>query len=142
MKKVTILRGIPGCGKTTYTHDLRPYPTVVSADNYFYDDKGEYNFNPSLLPKAHAYCFNNFLKALKGEAEHIVVDNTNIEMWEFSNYVEAAELAGYEVEIIEFRVRILSYLKLCHSRNEHGVSLEACASMALRFQPHPQAKEI
>ena len=68
MKRVTIMRGIPGCGKSWLAKQIsdRSGAAVVSTDDEFIDHKtGEYVFDPSLLGRNHARCFARFLDCLK-----------------------------------------------------------------------------
>jgi len=98
--KVKILRGISGAGKSTYTRAHYPNAYVVSADLFFIDPQGNYNFDASKLGEAHASCFKNYIKALIDGQDLIVVDNTNTTAWECSPYVAGACAYGYEYEII------------------------------------------
>jgi len=131
--KVVILRGPSGSGKSVYaSNHFRP-SKLVSADNFFVVD-GEYKFDPSRIGMAHADCMHQFLMLLNEGAELIVVDNTNIHIWEFINYVEAANLAGYEIEIVEFAVKTVEAIKVCIGRNTHGVPPEVISRMAIEYE--------
>ena len=99
--KVTILRGISGAGKTTWTKANAASATIVSADHYFMKD-GEYRFDVQKLQENHNRCFRDFMDAILKQESWIVVDNTNISTWEYSPYVLAAESYGYEVELLTF----------------------------------------
>ena len=64
-KQVKILCGVSGSGKTTYAKQLTAdfmrvderLFSIVSADNYFLDEKGDYQFKASELSKAYgAFC--------------------------------------------------------------------------------------
>ena len=56
-----LLRGIPGSGKSTLGEIIlqcpgSSSPEVLSADNFFIDEKGDYNFDGSKLKQAHNEC--------------------------------------------------------------------------------------
>lgn len=142
-KTAVILRGPAGCGKSAYAERNFEGVERVSADNFFMrrNDESvfEYRFDPTLLGVAHAECFARFLDLLYA-GRSVVVDNTNIQQWEYANYVRVAEACGYEVVIVEFRPRTINDIKLCHSRNTHGVPLDTVARMCLNFQPDPRAE--
>ena len=55
-----LTRGIPGSGKSTLAAllGIMTGTQFIEADHYFVDDKGNYNFNPSELGKAHEHCQN------------------------------------------------------------------------------------
>lgn len=58
MKSLYLLRGIPGCGKSTLAEELSEggkYP-ILSADMYFEDANGNYNWEPTQLKDAHGWC--------------------------------------------------------------------------------------
>lgn len=124
-KKIALLRGIPGSGKSTYTKENLPGAVVASADHFF-SKTGPYKFNAALLGKAHDECKKTFTDALdRGEAL-VVVDNTNVKVRDFSFYVHEARKRGYEVEI----VRLECDPEVAAKRNTHGVPREACIRMA------------
>lgn len=140
-KLVTILRGPSGSGKSLWAsgyhwagHPANKNAFVVSADHYFVDDEGNYSFDPSMLPIAHSACMSTFLDALAKGRPHIIVDNTNMQEWEWENYARAAQLAGYDVHIVEFMPRTREELLLCIGRNSHGVPAMGVAGMWLRFE--------
>ena len=103
--KVTVLRGISGSGKTTWTKAHESKAHIVSADFYFMRD-GVYTFDPQKLEENHAKCFRAFMEALLKSEEWIIVDNTNICAWEYSPYVLAAEAYGYAVELVTFECSV------------------------------------
>lgn len=101
--KVTILRGISGSGKSTWVKNNAVNATIVSADNFFVQEDGEYVFDEMKIHEAHQACYREFLAALERKDALIVVDNTNITAWEMSPYILAAEVYGYVVEILTLR---------------------------------------
>ena len=162
MRRVVIMRGLPGSGKSRYVKALLEaeaktsghtyISTVCSADKFF--DKpvdeivpatGEvlkttiYDFNPTKLPEAHSACMRGFVEALKLGVGLIVVDNTNIHKWEYQNYVSVATLAGYQVEIVEFRATTIEEVKTCIRRNTHKVPANVIALAAVEFEPDERA---
>jgi len=117
MKTLTILVGPSGSGKSTAAKKNNK-AVVFSADQFFTDEKGEYHFDPALLPQAHQQCRERIMvwcadQETEGEA---IVDNTNCSPWELAFYVELANTLGVEVDIIVF----LTPLSVCCERNIHG----------------------
>lgn len=151
MKKVYIMSGVSGSGKSTAVQALlhehinsheHTSAVVVSADHFFGKDTKEYkkNFSPHLLGDAHSYCKLAFLKeiqfpAIKSESSAVFVDNTNTTALEMAFYIEAA--LAYDCEVIV--VRVLADVEACVSRNTHGVPEHAVRAMHERFENNTPA---
>ncbi len=136
--KIIIMQGLPGSGKSTWIKENHPNAVVCSADHYFTDPKtGEYKFNPAEIGEAHEACFRSFLDCLNtrdgfavATYNDIVVDNTNLSLWEMYPYISVALVHGYPVEV----VRICADPEVCASRNVHGVPRETILRMAGRME--------
>lgn len=152
-RSVIILRGLPGSGKTTVAHGLTDFARargwsyeIVSADDFFVTTVGEsprpeYRFDPRKLGEAHADCMFRFLAAIGDHRELVIVDNTNVQKWEFLNYAVAATRLNYEVYVescLDKRADDLTVadLKRFAERNMHGVSFETIAAMAARWEEY------
>lgn len=103
-RKIVILRGIPGSGKSTYIRDHTPTAKVCSADHYFEDARGRYNFDIQKIKAAHEFCKMTFLHYLENGVPLIAVDNTNIKLWEFKWYVQRAKMYSYDVEVVRLDI--------------------------------------
>ena len=153
MIAVTILRGLPGTGKTTFAqkqYDRNPKTTaVVSADLFFCKD-GEYRFDAAKLTEAHEDCFRAFVLALSSDkVEHVIVDNTNVMIAELAPYVMYANAICYaDVRILEFEGSFPAMLnKNWHLykervtdlafRNVHGINASAIDAMCKKWQEVP-----
>lgn len=134
--KVYIPRGISGAGKSTWIAKKWPSGNVkiFSADREQTVD-GVYKFDPSKLAEAHNACFLKYmdwlLQAVKagGHDLDIVVDNTNISVWEFAPYVRIAEALSVDYEIIDMHCDPVTATR----RNVHGVPYKTIANMHQRF---------
>lgn len=158
MKRVRIIRGIPGCGKSTYVkmlldrYEVSPDDTVVcSADNFFMVPSStvvnltptyEYRFDPTKLAQAHTYCMSTFLDAVHSGVQLVIVDNTFVHHWELKNYLKVANYLEYETLVHEIRVQTLDQLKICIKKNVHGVPADVISRMALEFEPLETAVQI
>ena len=132
-KKVTILRGLPSTGKSEYA-SMYPHAVVCSADDYFMvDDK--YEFVGWKVPVSHQWCFGKFIDAMNpvGQAEHIIVDNTNTMKWEYDNYIKLAILMDYKIEVLNFNHKDWTDQELA-DRNKHGVPAEGIERMRTRWE--------
>lgn len=101
-----LLRGIPGSGKTTlgevilYTPGAKNTNNVLSADDFFLDENGNYIFDPSKLKEAHNQCQQKCAERMKMELSKIVVANTFTQEWEMKPYFDMAERYKYRVHCV------------------------------------------
>lgn len=127
-----LLRGVPGSGKTTLGEVIlqttqQPNPDVLSADNFFIDEKGEYNFDPTRLKEAHNSCQQKCAERMRLQFSKIVVANTFTQEWEMEPYIEMANRYKYRIHTIVVENR--------HgSKNIHGVPDEKLQQMKDRFE--------
>lgn len=115
MKTLFLLRGLPGAGKTFTANTLSDggeYP-VLSADMFFEDENGNYNWDASKIKEAHAWCKESLEDIMSGKskfieypameteyvpnADKIFVANTFTQDWEMDDYYALAEKYGYVV---------------------------------------------
>lgn len=128
-----LVRGLPGSGKSSFaTHIWNEY-AVCEADKFFYDEEGNYDFDPTKLKEAHAWCKNEVEIRMKDHQVNpqfypeIAVSNTFTQEWEMDDYFKLAEKYGYMVVslIVENR----------HGgKNVHGVPEDKLQIMRDRFQ--------
>jgi predicted kinase len=131
-KKLYIVRGVPGSGKSTFALNLVGSDFLVcEADKYFMVD-GEYKFDGSKLKKAHESCRNLVETYMKDSLvndqfyREIAVSNTFTQEWEMQPYFDLAKQYGYMVFSIIVENR--------HGgENQHGVPVEAIQRMKDRF---------
>lgn len=128
-KTLILLRGLPGSGKTTLAHLLSEnglYP-IVSIDDYFTDEKGDYNFEFSENHKAYKSAVDRVEAMMDLGNEKIIVHNVFSMDWEMEPYFKAASSHGYTV----FVATVENYHD---GQNSHGVSAEQLEKMAEKFK--------
>ena len=96
MSKLTIIRGLPGSGKSTYAKSLGVLH--LEAD-MFAVRNGEYCFNRSEQGNNHDMCKQLATKALQHGCD-VVVSNTFTQRWEMQPYLDAALDCRVDVEVI------------------------------------------
>lgn len=130
-RRLVVLRGLPGAGKSTFVRENLSSALVCSADAYFMRG-GEYRFDPSKLPNAHASCFYKAVSGCLDHTEHplIVIDNTSLSVWEISPYASLAAAYGYEFEIIT----LTCDPETSFNRNIHGVPRATIDRMAATLE--------
>jgi adenylate kinase family enzyme len=132
-KKLYIVRGLPGSGKSTFAEALVGSDFLVcEADKYFMVD-GEYKFDATKLKQAHEYCRNLVETYMKDSLvndqfyREIAVSNTFTQAWEMQAYFDLAEKYGYMVFTVIVENR--------HGGvNQHGVPDDKLEQMKNRFE--------
>jgi predicted kinase len=115
-KRVFVLQGPQGSGKSTFTRNFR-HAVICSADAFFIGPDGVYKHVEADLKHAHAWCLRRFVEAVRDGQELVIVDNTNAQKWEMGPYVALARAYDYEVETHTFMVDP----KVAFERNVHNV---------------------
>jgi len=130
--ELILLRGLPGSGKSTLAKiilQLRSTdePEVLSADDFFEDKEGGYNFDPTKIKEAHNYCQFRCSERMRQQKARIVVANTFTQEWEMEEYFKMAERYNYRVHTVIVENR--------HgNENVHGVPEDKLQQMKNRFQ--------
>ena len=130
--ELILLRGLPGSGKSTLAKiilQLRSTdePEVLSADDFFINENGEYDFDSQKLKEAHNYCQFRCSERMRQQKVKIVVANTFTQEWEMDEYFKMAERYNYRVHTVVVENR--------HgNENVHGVPEDKLQQMKNRFQ--------
>lgn len=130
MKVLILLRGLPGSGKSTFANYLFSN-NIFEADQYFYDEDGNYNFDASKLYEAHMDCQRRVEELMKVSdysqyGSEIVVSNTSTTEKELEPYLKLAEKYNYQVVSLVVENR--------HgNKSVHNVPEETIEKMRNRF---------
>lgn len=127
MKTLTIIRGLPGSGKSSLVTLLRNvYTRWFEADQYFnHPGTGVYEFDASKLGIAHKHCFDNTERSLKDSFD-VIVSNTFTTEKEIKPYKELAE--KYDAKFISIIVE-----NRHGNKSVHDVPTEIIDKMRDRF---------
>ena len=134
-----LLRGLPGSGKTTLAQDLAQMydamgyaVTVLAADDYFYDDQGNYNFDRNSLLKAHGICQLKAQEAMihtkTNKPRAVFIHNTSTMEKELKPYLEMVEVSS-----VDWIVRSLVVENRHGNSSTHGVPDHTLEAMRDRF---------
>jgi tRNA A37 threonylcarbamoyladenosine biosynthesis protein TsaE len=141
---LVIVRGLPGSGKTHLARGIAAYlekGLICSADSYFTqeDENGQlvYAFDNTKMKDAHAHCQMQYDEALALGSPVIIVDNTNLKLKDYANYL--AKAAGYKPLVFQLESRSDRDVDLYCSRCVHSVPLGQIKTMAKSYQADPAA---
>lgn len=143
-RTLIIMRGLPGAGKSTAIRKhcpmARPFRSVagrlsesvpiVSADHYF-ERLGR--FDGRRLGEAHAECRRNARAAMMADAPIVIVDNCNVCLRDFADYLSLAKVHGYRVETIDLYDGGLTDAELS-ARCVHGVPASTIGRMRAKYE--------
>lgn len=141
-KIMIIMRGVPGCGKSylaryildqSVGNDYRNH--IFSSDDYFYNIKGEYVYQKEKIQEAHEYNQKRVRKKAAEGWSPIIVDNTNIKIWEMFPYVKVAVQYGYIIEILKPNNEWSKSPGILAAKNKHGVPKDKIQRMLMNFEP-------
>ena len=124
MKTLTLIRGLPGSGKTSLADELiEAYTRGIEADSFFYDDYGNYVFDETKLRAAHEWCQHQTREMLK-DGYNVLVSNTFTTLREMKEYYLMAKELGVTLNVIT-----------CQGQfgNLHDVPEETMEKMRKRF---------
>ena len=128
MATLYLIRGVPGSGKSSFAKDLIACGMAslhFEADMYFYDEYGNYNFDPTKLGMAHQGCQEVTKKALE-VGLNVVVSNTSTTEKEVAVYQQIAEEIGAKFVSLVVENRH-------NGQNIHNVPEEKIQQMKNRF---------
>lgn len=126
---LTLVRGLPGAGKSTYAKSLEGLH--IESDQYFVIN-GKYVFDHRRLSAAHVWCFETFEKALKTGMD-VCVSNTFTQYWEIEPYIELAKKCKFPYQIVEVRTSFGSV---------HAVPEEKMEAMRKRWEDFSEMEEV
>lgn len=129
-----LMRGPPGVGKSHLARSLitnfvdlpesgcNVEEFIFSSDDFFYNSKGDYRYNPAYISDAHNYNHERVQEKAKAGFSPIIVDNTNMQLWEMMPYVKCAVQNNYLIEIMEPKTLWRNSARMLAEKNKHGVS--------------------
>jgi predicted kinase len=140
MRKLIIMRGLPGSGKSflakqEYVKNSKlGLSCVICSTDAFWLINESYTFKPEYLGIAHQWNQGQVAYAMFQNTEVIIVDNTNTTFKEMAPYLELAASFGYRVELMEPVTPWAHDPVECARRNTHGVPEAKIREMLARWQ--------
>jgi len=125
MNNLILVRGVSGSGKSTIA-PMFENAVLVSTDDFFLDEYGEYIFDANSLVINHQFCQLAVRMMMQDDEKLIVVHNTFTADWEMDAYFDLAKEHGYAVHTIIVENR--------HgSKNVHDVPQDVVKAQKERF---------
>ncbi len=132
-KKLIILRGLPGSGKSEKAKQLVGNGVIHSTDNFFTRD-GKYVFNSDNIGKFHCLNLMNSIRSMQKGISPIIIDNTNIIASHCAGYVDQGKLYGYEIIIMEPDTPWAFDVEELVKRNTHDTPIETIVDMLEQYE--------
>lgn len=147
------MRGVSGAGKSTAVKSLvetfkdKPF-AIHSTDTVIEREYGGIEGYRALFEKMHETknfgALGNAHKMNQKEVwdscqagiQNVIVDNTNLQRWEFKPYIQAGENFNYEIIIHNIQYGELTAQELA-DRNSHDVPVEIIEKMIRKFDSNP-----
>ena len=130
MPILTLIRGLPGSGKSTFAKSGW-YGLHMEADLFFERPQGGsfvYDYDHTLIKVAHEWCYASTVKALRCGSD-VVVSNTFTTMWEMQRYLDLPELiSNLRIRLVEMHTQYGSV---------HDVPQTAIDKMKQRWEALP-----
>ncbi|XP_057323772.1 uncharacterized protein LOC130666620 isoform X2 [Microplitis mediator] len=149
-KIIIFMRGLPGSGKSTAARNListtlakDPSIYIFSTDDFFQlHNRGVYKYDPTKLSEAHSRNHSRVLNAMKSGRTPIIVDNTNLQIWEMRPYVLMAINHNYGVEVLEMTTPWAYNVNELTRKNTHGVPKEKVRMMLEKYEKGITGKKL
>lgn len=139
---LVLMRGLPGSGKTTLALKICGGTGVVlSADHFFFQD-GKYSFDKARLSEAHEWNKRRAKQAMQEGHSPVIIDNTNVEVWEMMPYVALALRSKYHVCVLEPDTPWKFDARQLAQKNMHGVPRRTIDSMLERYDRNVTSESL
>ncbi|XP_018026524.1 uncharacterized protein LOC108681948 [Hyalella azteca] len=138
-KIAVIMRGLSGSGKSTLASKLLEiygdYAIECSADFFFNQPDGSYAFDPTLLKEAHNFCYETAKHEMSVvHRPLVIINNTNIKLWEYKKYTNLAKDYCYTVIIMEPQTPWAQDPEILAQKNIHGNEASSIANRLAQYQ--------
>jgi predicted kinase len=145
MKRLYIIRGLPGSGKSYLTREIiniwmfgeveKPSKIVVASnDDFHIHPVRGYQWSMGTAEYAALWCRAKVAKAMFDDAPLIIVDNMHLTLKTFQPYLDLAAQFRYHVFIKQPATEWAFDPEECAKRNVHKVPLEVIQKMLDSWQ--------
>jgi hypothetical protein len=127
-KTVTIIRGVPGIGKTSYIASME-YDYDDNNDykvcywQYYYGKGLKYKYRPNETKQAELWTLMLFINYMIRRISRIYVVSTFENIWQYDIYIYLAKIFKYKVKIVELECINKQYLQHFQQRSNRNIPL-------------------
>lgn len=146
---MVLMRGAPGSGKSYLSRSLvdktlgnGDYRNHIFSTDSFFMSNGTYRYQADRIEEAHRFNQNNVRTKAREGWSPIIIDNTNMTLWEMFAYVQIAADNRYYLEILEPLTHWRFNARSLASRNTHGVSEQKIKAMLVRYEKLEDTVEL
>ncbi|XP_049872220.1 uncharacterized protein LOC126371076 isoform X2 [Pectinophora gossypiella] len=138
-----LMRGIPGSGKTYLARQIieitigatyADFKTHILSTDDFFMVRGKYLYDKSRISEAHEWNQRRSRAAMRQGLSPIIIDNTNVEIWEMEPYVKEGVRNGYYIEVVEPNTPWAKKANQLLKRNTHNVPPATICRMLDNYQ--------
>jgi predicted kinase len=139
-KKLIILRGLPGSGKSEAANRFVGNGIIHSTDDFFIEN-GVYVFDHNNVSRFHHFNFLSSVRSMKNGISPIIIDNTNIVASDCADYVESGRMYGYNIIVVEPDTTWAFDIEELMKRSTHDVPRETMVDMLVLYEKHEVFKK-
>lgn len=101
MQLMTIIRGLPGSGKTTLAKKIAKQKNAVihSTDSFWLCEDGQYRYDPERIKEAHLWNQQQCETSMR-DGKNVIIDNCNVKKEHVDPYLELAKKYNAKVSIV------------------------------------------
>ena len=142
--KLVVLRGLPGCGKSTLTQNImkiNPDAVVISND-ILRIDNSIYNYDVTKNNEIHKLSYSLLVNSLINKEKLIIIDNCNLNLDMLEKYIELANDNGYNYIQLSFPKPEFKNLYSSFNRSRNGISFTSYKNLYQNYKNHYLDKNI
>jgi predicted kinase len=132
-KKLIIMRGLSGSGKSGAAKRFVGNGTICSTDDFFIEN-GIYVFGEKNVSKFHYFNFLSSVRSMQKGISPIIIDNTNVIAEHCMNYAESGKTYDYDIIVVEPDTDWAFDIEELMKRNTHCVPRETLIEMLEQYE--------
>ncbi len=141
-KRVIIVRGYPGSGRTTRAVELGRNGVVLSIEAFIPPTAPEDVFSSMEFAHASADLLAELNNRLSEGVDPIVVDMPGVRLWELKEVLVLAERNGYNVEVTDAGTPWSRNPPECAARTKYAISDQGWRWIVQRWETNPSRESI